>query len=54
MEIVQKKPGMSPKFFGNIFHPGQDMSLYWPDFSKEVSQPTDWQTKKNCNYLKKV
>ena len=36
--------GMSPKSFRKIYHPELDISLYLCNFSKEVSQLTDWQT----------
>ena len=46
--------GISPKNFRKISHPGQEISLCRPHFSKEVSQlKTDRQTK-ICNYLEKV
>ena len=38
--------GISQKKFRKIYHPGQDISLYLPNFSNEVSQLTDWQTYK--------
>ena len=38
--------GMSQKFKKNISHPGQEISLHLSNFSKEVSQLTDWQTHK--------
>ena len=37
---------MSPKNFRNISHPEQKISIYWPNFSKYVSQLKDWQTYK--------
>ena len=35
---------MSPKNFRKIYHSGVDISLYLYNFSKVVSQLTDWQT----------
>ena len=43
-------PGMSPKDFRKISHPGLDISLYLSNFSKEVSQLTDWHT---CKKIRK-
>ena len=37
---------MYPKSFRKIYHPEQDISLYWPNFSEEASQLTDSQTDK--------
>ena len=34
---IQGKP---PKIFRKISHPVQDIYLYWPNFSKKVSQLT--------------
>ena len=38
--------GMPLKNFRKISHPEQEIYLYWPNFSEEVSQLTDWQTNK--------
>ena len=38
-------PGMSPKDSRKICHPELEIFLYLSNFSKEVSQLTDWQTK---------
>ena len=46
-------PELSPNIFRKIYHPGQEISLYWPNFSKNISQLTDKQTK-NCDYLEIV
>ena len=35
---------MSPKIFGKISHTEQEISLHWPDLSKEVNQQTYLQT----------
>ena len=37
-------PGMCPKMFRKISHSGPEIWLYLSNFSKEVSQLTDWQT----------
>ena len=37
---------MSPEIFRNISHQEQEISLHSSNFSKEVSQLTDWQTYK--------
>ena len=37
-------PGKPLKIFKLILHPVQDIYLYWPNFSKNVSQLTYWQT----------
>ena len=34
-------PGMPQKNFRNISPPNQDISLYWPNFCKEVSKVID-------------
>ena len=39
-------PGMPPKNFRKISHPELEISLYLSNFSKKVSQLTDWQTYK--------
>ena len=39
-------PGISPKKIRKISHPDLEISLYLSNFSKEVSQLTDWQTYK--------
>ena len=36
--------GKPPKKFRNISHPELEISLYWHNFIKEISQLTDWQT----------
>ena len=38
--------GMSPKSLKTKYHVELDISLYWLNFSKEVSQLMDWQTYK--------
>ena len=43
--------GMPPKNFRKISHPEQEISLYKPNFSKEVSQLTDWQTYKKIRII---
>ena len=40
-------PGISPEKIRKISHPELEISLYLSNFSKEVSQLTDWQTYKN-------
>ena len=45
-KYCKKIPGMSPKIVRKIYYPGQEISLYCPIFSKDVSQLTDWQTYK--------
>ena len=35
---------MSPKNFRKIYHPEQEIFLYWPNFSKKVRQPIDLET----------
>ena len=40
-------PGMPPKNFRKISHPELEISLYLSNFSKKVSQLTDWQTYTN-------
>ena len=42
---------MSPKNFRKISHPEQEISLYLYNFSKEVSQLTDWQTNKKFRII---
>ena len=37
---------MSHENFRNISHIEQKISIYWPNFSKYVSQLKDWQTYK--------
>ena len=37
-------PGMPPKHFRKISHTELEISLYLSNFSKKVSQLTDWQT----------
>ena len=44
---------MSPKNFGNIYHPEQEISPYWPIFSKFVSRKMDWQTYKKILKIQK-
>ena len=48
--IIQNKctniPGMPPKNFRKISHTELEISLYLSNFSKKVSQLTDWQTYK--------
>ena len=44
-------PGMSPKNFRKISHPELEISLDLSNFSKEVSQLTDWQTYKKCKTI---
>ena len=43
--------GMSPKSFRTISHPEQELSLFWPNFSKEVIQLTDWHTYKKFGII---
>ena len=38
-----KVPRMSPRNFRKIYHPEVELSLYLCNFSKEISQLTDWQ-----------
>ena len=47
-------PGMSPKNFRKISHPELEISLDLSNFSKEVSQPTDWQTYKKFRIIWKL
>ena len=42
---------MYPKIFRKISHPVQKIYLYWPNFSKEVSQLTDWKTYKKFRLI---
>ena len=42
---------MSPKNFRIISHPELDLSLYFYNFSKDVSQLTDWQTYKKIRNI---
>ena len=44
-------PGMSPKNFRKISHSGPDICLYLSNFSKKVSQLTDWQTYKKFRII---
>ena len=44
-------PGMSPKIFRKISHSGPEICLYLSNFSKEVSQLTDWQTYKKFKII---
>ena len=43
--------GMSPKLFRTIPHPELDISQYLCNFSKKVSQITDWQTWKKFSII---
>ena len=45
--------GMSPKNFIQISNPEQEKSLYLSNISKEVIQPTDWQTFKKFRIIRK-
>ena len=54
-------PGMSPKIFRKISHPEQEISLHLSNFSKEVSQITDWYTynkfkiiQNKCTYIPRM
>ena len=42
-------PQMSPKNFRKISYPDLEISQYLCNFSKKVSQVTDWQTYKNSD-----
>ena len=42
---------MCPKIFRNVSHPGQEISLYWPNFIMEVSQLMDLQTYKKFRII---
>ena len=42
---------MSPRNFRKISHPELELSLYLYNFSKEVSQLTDWQTYKEITII---
>ena len=44
-------PEMSKKNFRKISHPELEISLYLSNFSKEVSQLTDWQTYKKFRII---
>ena len=44
-------PGMSPKIFRKISHLGPEICLYLANFSKEVSQLTDWRTIKKIKII---
>ena len=44
-------PGMPPKIFRKISDPELEISLYLSNFSKEVSQLTDWQTYKKFRII---
>ena len=44
-------PGMSPKIFRKIPHPELEISQYLCNFSKKVSQITDWQTYKKFRII---
>ena len=39
-------PGIPPKYFRKISHPKLEISLHLSNFSKKVSQRTDWKTYK--------
>ena len=43
--------GMSPKSFKKIFHLELEISLYLSNFSKEVSQKTNWKTCKKFRFI---
>ena len=47
-----KISGMSPKNFRKISHQELEISLYLSNFSKEVSQLTDWQTYKKFENIR--
>jgi len=44
-------PGMPPKNFRKISHTELEISLYLSNFSKKVSQLTDWQTYKKFRII---
>ena len=44
-------PGMPPKNFRKISHTELEISLYLSNFSKKVSQLTDWQTYKKFKII---
>ena len=44
-------PGMSPKNFRKISYPDLEISQYLCNFSKKVSQITDWQTYKKFRII---
>ena len=44
-------PGISPRKMRNISHPELEISLYLSNFSKKVSQLTDWQTYKKFKII---
>ena len=51
METVYKHLRNVSKKFRNIFNPEQEISLHLSNFSKEVSQLTDWQTYKKFRII---
>ena len=57
-ETDRNIPRMSPKNIRMISHPELEIYLYWSNFSKNVSQLTDWQTYKKfkmiCKYSKNI
>ena len=52
-KYYQNIPEISPKNFRKISHPEQEISPYWPNFSKFVSQLMDWQTYKKFVRIQK-
>ena len=52
-KLCQNIPEMSPKNFGMTSYPEQEISPYWPIFSKFVSQIMDWQTYKKFVKIQK-
>ena len=48
---MYKHPRNISKNFRQISHPDLEISLYFYNFSKEVSQLTDWQTYKNFRII---
>ena len=44
---IKNIPGMSQKLSQSLSHPEQEISLYWYNFSMEISKLNDWQTSNN-------
>ena len=49
--LCRNIPSMSPKSFQKVYHPKQEINLYLSDFSKKVSQLTDWQAYKKIRII---
>ena len=51
LKIAQKYPRNVSKKLRNISYPELEISLYWHNFSKDVSQLRDWKTYKKFNII---